>query len=243
MRIAILADIHSNLEAFTAVLADIARKGEVDEIWCLGDVVGYGPDPGSCIELLQRCNHICVAGNHDLAAIGKVDTKYFNPNAAAAVDWTVKQLSWENKQYLEKLPMTTEKGEFTLVHGSPMDPVFEYLISGGIAARNFPRFKTSYCLVGHSHQPLSFKEEEGDVVPIGLSPGVGVILGKSRMIINPGGVGQPRDGDPRASYILYDDTASVARLTRVEYDIETTQQKIMKAGLPVHLATRLKEGR
>ena len=243
MRVAILADIHSNLEAFTAVLADITRKGEVDEIWCLGDVVGYGPDPGPCIELLKRCNHVCVAGNHDLAAIGKVDTKYFNSHAAAAIDWTAQQLSWEDKQYLEKLPLTIEKDNFTLVHGSPMDPVFEYLISGGIAARNFSRFKTAYCLVGHSHQPISFKQEGSEVVPIGLSIGVGVILGKSRMIINPGAVGQPRDGNPEASYILYDDTASIARLVRVAYDIETTQQKIMKAGLPVHLATRLKEGR
>jgi diadenosine tetraphosphatase ApaH/serine/threonine PP2A family protein phosphatase len=243
MRCAILADIHSNLEAFTAVLGDVARKGEVDELWCLGDVVGYGPDPGPCIELLRRCNHVCVAGNHDLAAIGKIDTKYFNPHAAAAIDWTSKELSWKDKQYLEKLPLTIEKGDFTLVHGSPIDPVFEYVISGGIAARNFPRFQTTYCLVGHSHQPVSFKEENGSAVPIGLSPGVGIILAKTRMIINPGAVGQPRDGDPQASYILYDDEASVARLIRVPYDVEKTQYKIMKAGLPVHLATRLKEGR
>jgi len=243
MRCAFLADIHSNLEAFTAVLGDIARKGEVDEIWCLGDVVGYGPDPGPCIELLQRCNHVCIAGNHDLAAIGRVDTKYFNSHAAAAISWTQKQLNPEDVQYLESLPPKIEKDKFTMVHGSPMDPAFEYLISSGIAARNFPRIKTTYCLVGHSHQPVSFKEEDDSALPIGLSPGIGVILGKSRMIINPGAVGQPRDGDPRASYILYDDEASIARLVRVPYDIETTQQKIMEAGLPVHLATRLKEGR
>jgi diadenosine tetraphosphatase ApaH/serine/threonine PP2A family protein phosphatase len=243
MRYAIIADIHANLEALTAVLHDIERKGKIDELWCLGDVVGYGPDPGPCIEIIRRYGNVCVAGNHDLAVIGRVDTRYFNPHAAAAVSWTAKQLSPGNVQYLEKLPLTIEKGDFTLVHGSPMDPVFEYIISGGIAARNFPRFKTTYCLVGHSHQPVSFKEENGGAVPIGLTPGVGVILAKTRMIINPGAVGQPRDGDPQAAYMIFEDEASIIRLIRVPYDIETTQQKIMKAGLPVHLATRLKEGR
>lgn len=243
MRCAVLADIHSNLEAFSAVLADIEHKGEVDELWCLGDVVGYGPDPGPCIDTLRRYKHVCIAGNHDLAAVGKVDTKYFNPHAAAAIEWTARNLSDEQKQYLEELPLTVETGDFTLLHGSPMDPVFEYLISAGIADRNFPRFHTRYCLVGHSHQPVSFREENGGAVPVGLSPGIGIILGDPRMIINPGAVGQPRDGDPQASYILYDDEASVMRLIRIPYDIETTQDKIMKAGLPVHLATRLKEGR
>jgi len=243
MRCAVLADIHSNLEAFSAVLADIERKGEVDELWCLGDVVGYGPDPGPCIDTLLRYKHVCVAGNHDLASVGKVDTKYFNPHAAAAIAWTARNLSDAQKQYLEELPLKVEKGDFTFVHGSPMDPVFEYLISGGIADRNFPRFHTRYCLVGHSHQPVSFREENGGAVPVGLSPGIGIILGDARMIINPGAVGQPRDGDPQASYILYDTEASIMRLVRIPYDIETTQNKIMKAGLPVHLATRLKEGR
>jgi predicted phosphodiesterase len=243
MRCAFIADIHSNLEAFTAVLADIERKGEVEEIWCLGDIVGYGPDPGPCIELLRRRNHICVAGNHDLAAIGKVDTKYFNPHAAAAIDWTAGRLSREDAEYLAGLPLTINKGNFTLVHGSPMEPVFEYIISGSIAARNFPFFQTAYCLVGHSHQPVSFKEEDDGALPIGLSPGIGVILGETRMIINPGSVGQPRDGNPWASYVLYDDEASIIRLFRIPYNIVLTQQKIMRAGLPVHLATRLKEGR
>ena len=243
MRYAIFADIHSNLEAMTAVLGEIDHQGGVDEIWCLGDIVGYGPDPSKCIELLRRYNHVCVAGNHDLAAIGKVDTNYFNDHAAAAVRWTAQQLSPEDKQYLENLPLAVEKGDFSLVHGSPMDPVYEYIISSGIAARNFSFFESAYCLVGHSHQPVIFKEEDGAALPVSMTPGVGIILGKTRMIINPGGVGQPRDGDPRAAYIIYDTDSNIIRLFRIPYNVEATQHKIMQANLPVHLATRLKDGR
>ena len=243
MRYAIIADIHSNLAAFEAVLSDVERKGRVDEIWCLGDMVGYGPDPHQCIELLQRYNHVGVAGNHDWAVIGKIDTSYFNSFAATACQWTAQQLSPEDIQYLESLPTTIEKDEFLLVHGSPMEPIWEYVISTGIAERNFSSLKSKYCLVGHSHVPVAFKEEDGTVLPITLSPGIGLVIGDSRMIINPGGVGQPRDGDPRASYAIYDSESQIIRLYRVPYDISTTQDKMMQAGLPVHLVTRLKEGR
>jgi diadenosine tetraphosphatase ApaH/serine/threonine PP2A family protein phosphatase len=243
MRYALIADIHANLAAFTAVLADIEQKGGVDEIWCLGDIVGYGPDPCQCLEFLRRYNHVCVAGNHDWAAIGKIDTSYFNPLAAAACQWTAKQLSPGDIHYLEKLPLTIEKGDFLLVHGSPMEPIWEYVISTGIAARNFSFFKLPYCLVGHSHVPVVFREEGGSCLTVPLSPGIGLALGTSRMIINPGGVGQPRDGDPRASYAIYDSEGQIIRLYRIPYDISATQDKMMQAGLPIHLITRLKEGR
>ncbi len=244
MRCAIIADIHANLEAFTAVLGEIEHQGGVDEIWCLGDIVGYGPNPSKCIEVLQRYNHVCVVGNHDLAAIGAVGTGYFNVHAAAAIRWTAQQLTRDDIKYLSALPVTMVKGDFTLVHGSPMDPIYEYIISSGIAIRNFANFKSAYCLVGHSHQPVSFREEKsGECTPVSVSAGVGMILSDRRMIINPGSVGQPRDGDPDAAYVIYDSDGSIIRLFRVPYDIETTQDKIMKAGLPVHLATRLKEGR
>jgi diadenosine tetraphosphatase ApaH/serine/threonine PP2A family protein phosphatase len=243
MRCALIADIHANLTAFTAVLADIEQKGGVDEIWCLGDIVGYGPDPCQCLELLRKYNHVCVAGNHDWAAIGKVDTTYFNPMAAAACQWTAKQLSPGDIYYLEKLPLTIEKGDFLLVHGSPMEPIWEYVISTGIAARNFSFLKLPYCLVGHSHVPVVFREEGGSCLTVPLSPGIGLALGTSRMIINPGGVGQPRDGDPRASYAIYDSEGQIIRLYRIPYDISATQDKMMQAGLPIHLITRLKEGR
>ena len=243
MRYAIIADIHSNLAALTAVLSDIEQRGGVDEIWCLGDVVGYGPDPHQCIELLRRYNHVCVAGNHDRAAIGKLDTSYFNPLAAAACHWTARQLSPEDIQYLESLPLTIEKDDFILVHGSPVEPILEYVISTSIAAKNFAFFQSPYCLVGHSHVPAVFKEEDGSCLSIPFSPGIGMVLGASRLIINPGGVGQPRDGDARASYAIYNSEGRVIRLYRIPYDIGATQDKMMQAGLPIHLVTRLKEGR
>ena len=243
MHYAILADIHANLAAFEAVLGDIEKKGGVDEIWCLGDIVGYGPSPSQCIELLRKYNHVCVVGNHDLAAIGKMELSYFNPYAATACQWTAGQLSRDDIRYLERLPLTLEKGEFLLAHGSPADPALEYVMSTSIAARNFEFLKLPYCLVGHTHVPAAFREEEGECLSVGLSPGIGMVLGKHRMIINPGGVGQPRDGDPRAGYAIYDDEGRVLRLYRIEYDISATQDKMMKAGLPVHLITRLEQGR
>lgn len=243
MRYGILADIHANLAAFEAVLGDIEKKGGVDEIWCLGDIVGYGPDPRRCIELLRQHNHVCVVGNHDLAAIGKMELSYFNPYAAAACRWTTAQLSEDDVKYLASLPLTLEKGEFLLAHGSPAEPALEYVMSASVAARNFEFFQLPYCLVGHTHVPAAFREEESDCITVGLSPGIGMVLGESRMIINPGGVGQPRDGDPRASYAIYDSEGRIFRLYRIPYDIGATQDKMMQANLPVHLVTRLEEGR
>lgn len=238
-----MADIHANLAAFEAVLGDIESKGGVDELWCLGDIVDYGPDPHQCIELLRQYNPVCVAGNHDLAAIGRVDTVYFNPDAVVSCRWTAGQLSPDDIRYLGSLPLTIEKDGFTLVHGSPREPVWEYVISADVAARNFSFFQSPFCLVGHSHVPAVFKEEAGSCLSVPFSTGIGLILAKHRMIINPGGVGQPRDGDPRASYAIYESEGRVIRLYRVPYDIGATQDKMMQAGLPIHLVTRLQEGR
>jgi len=157
VRYAIIADIHANLAAFTAVLDDIARQGGVEEVWCLGDVVGYGPDPHQCIELLRHYDHVCVAGNHDWAAIGKLSLSEFNPDAAAASRWTAQQLSPEDVAYLESLPLVIEKDDFTLVHGSPREPIWEYLLSISAARQNFTYFQSQFCLVGHSHVPLVFR--------------------------------------------------------------------------------------
>jgi len=241
MHYAIIADIHANLAAFTAVLEDMAHRGEVEEVWCLGDVVGYGPDPHQCIERLRQCNHVCVAGNHDWAAIGKIDTASFNPDAAAC-HWTARQLSTEDIEYLKSLPLTIEKGDFTLVHGSPREPIWEYILSTGIARENFNFLQTQYCLIGHSHIPLVFKDEVDSCSFSQPSPNIGLMLGKSRLIINTGGVGQPRDGDPRASYAIYDSEARVLRFYRVPYDIAATQDKMVQAGLPIPLASRLDYG-
>jgi len=243
MRCALVADIHANLAAFTAVLEDIERRGGVEEFWCLGDIIGYGPDPSQCIELLRKYKHICVAGNHDLGAIGKLDIAKFNPDAAFACRWTVQQLSPEDIKYLDNLPSVIEKDDFTLVHGSPREPIWEYLISKGSAQENFACFKTKYCLVGHSHMPLIFRQnEDGGCSFIPLTDSVGQVLGKRRMIVNPGGVGQPRDGDPRASYAIYDSDSGVVRLYRVVYNISATQGEMVKKNLPVRLIVRLEHG-
>ena len=243
MRYAILADIHANLAAFNAVLDDIISQGGVEKIWCLGDVVGYGPDPHQCIELLCQTEHICVAGNHDWAAIGRVDTAEFNPDAAAACRWTSGQLDRKDMEYLAQLPLVTEDGDFTLVHGSPREPTWEYLTSTGVAKENFACFRSQFCLVGHSHIPLVFSHDDsGNITASQLLPDIKLTLGRNRLIINPGGVGQPRDSDPRASYALYDSENAVIRLRRIPYDIRATQDRMMAQGLPVRLVVRLASG-
>jgi len=243
MKYAIISDIHSNLEAFTAVLEDIMHRGGVEEIWCLGDVVGYGPDPHKCIKMLRQCNHICVAGNHDVAVAGKIGFEKFNPDAGIVCRWSVEQVTAEDKKYLASLPLTVEKGVFTLVHGSPREPVWQCVDSNSIARENFSFFKTDYCLVGHSHKPLVFKNEEGNCSSGHFVPNVGLALGKNHLIISPGGVGQPRDGNPLASYAIYDSEAVAIRLYRIPYDMKATQDKMMRRGLPVRLVTRLEAGR
>ncbi len=243
MRYAIIADIHANLAAFAAVLVDIERRGEAEELWCLGDIVGYGPDPRQCIELLRQTNHVCVAGNHDWAAVGKIDVSPFNPDAATACLWTAEQLAPEHKQYLRQLPQVIQKDDFTLVHGSPRDPIWEYLLSISTARENFAYFKSRFCLVGHSHVPLIFKYGKNGACSFNqFSTSIGLALAKNRLIINPGAVGQPRDGDPRASYAIYDTESRLVRLYRVSYDVRTTQTSMVKYNLPMRLVERLSHG-
>lgn len=240
MRYAILADIHGNLEAFQSVLQDIDTMGGVDELWCLGDIVGYGPEPSTCLTLLRRYPHVCVAGNHDWAAVGKIDTADFNPDAADACRWTAGQLTSADREYLQNLPLTVTRGEFTMVHGSPRDPLYEYIFSAVSAAGNFQSFGTTHCLVGHTHVPAVFTDSEVVCLKASLPPVLQ--LGGGRLIVNPGGVGQPRDGDPRASYAIYDEAERVICSYRVPYDIAAVQGKMSKAGLPVYLSERLSEG-
>ena len=238
MRILIVSDIHSNLEAFRAVL-DRAQQGAFHLVWCLGDVVGYGPDPGPCIELLREHEAICVAGNHDCAAVGKADIEMFNPYAAAACRWTEEQLTPAHRRYLEELPQVVQQSSFTLVHGSLRDPIWEYLLSCEAAAATFARCTTPHCLVGHSHIPFSCQEG------IGLRQFRGeaqVVLGPGRLIINPGSVGQPRDGDPRASYAVYDTEKQQVEHYRVEYDIAAVQGKMRCAKLPTPPIEPLSQG-
>ncbi len=239
----IVADIHSNLEAFQAVVADAEENGGFDEIWCLGDTVGYGPDPARCIELLRSYPLSCVAGNHDWAAVSKISTIDFNPVAAAACQWTSSQLSAEQADFLRYLPDVVLNCEFTLVHGSLREPMWEYLIHPEAAMATFQLLKTRFCVLGHSHIPFICREQGDQCVFVPFPEGEPLPLGEERLIINPGGVGQPRDGDPRPSYVLYDSVRGTIERSRVTYDIRATQEKMSLAGLPPPLIARLDYGR
>jgi diadenosine tetraphosphatase ApaH/serine/threonine PP2A family protein phosphatase len=242
MRYAVLADIHSNLEAFQAVLTDLEERGGADEIWCLGDIVGYGPDPRECIRLLRQYRSSCVAGNHDWAAIGKLDTSAFNPEAAAASQWTAGALTKEDADYLASLPLTLSQGDFTMVHGSPREPVWEYILSVHTAKANFGHFDSKFCLIGHSHSPLLFELDSKNSCRLHQLPEQLSLKTESRFIINCGSVGQPRDGDPRASYAIIDTEQEFLWHYRVKYNFKATQEKILDADLPVRLASRLSVG-
>lgn len=243
MRCLILSDIHSNLEAFKAVVDD---AGPVDQVWCLGDVVGYGPDPNACVELLRSLPHCCVAGNHDWATLGKLDLDDFNPDARDANLWNRQQLTPDNLAYLQALPEVLVKGEFTLAHGSPRHPIWEYIIYTSTARTNFSHFDTRYCLVGHTHTPVIFRlrnnqgKESCDVIPPTLN--TPQQLGQERLIVNPGSVGQPRDGNPAASYVILDLADLTLEYRRVAYPLEETQAKMMEHNLPLRLVLRLGYG-
>lgn len=245
MRYLVLADIHGNLEAFESVLDNAQTQGGFDEVWYLGDVVGYGPDPAECVRRLRALPHKAVAGNHDLAAIGRLDIDEFNPEAAAAALWVARQLSRQEAEYLASLPQRLEVGDVTLAHGSPRDPTWEYVLSLEAAAAGFAAFPGRLCFVGHSHVPLVFLCStatgacDGGLMP----PEVKLEPQGVRYIVNPGGVGQPRDGDPRASYIIYNASDNLIRHFRVPYPIATTQAKMLQAGLPHRLIARLSYGR
>ena len=244
MRIAIVGDIHSNLSAFQALLRHAEGLGKIDTIWCLGDIVGYGPHPNESISLLRSYDHVAVVGNHDMAACGRMGTEEFNHAAAEAARWTEGQLTEDSRSYLLELRQVEEVGDFTLVHGSLRWPEWEYLLSGEQARGHLELQRTRYGLVGHSHLPFVCREQ-GSEMPIlrPASDGESVELGDDRMILNPGGAGQPRDGDPRAAYALYDTDAGVVTFYRIEYDISATQRAMKKTELPRWLSERLSEGR
>jgi diadenosine tetraphosphatase ApaH/serine/threonine PP2A family protein phosphatase len=237
----ILSDVHANLTALEAVLADAP---DFDEIWCLGDLVGYGPNPNECVERIQDFDHISLAGNHDLAALGRLDIRSFNTDARLANAWTQSELTPAVREYLSELPPQMEKDDFYLAHASPREPVWEYILDASLAYANFAYFSAAICLVGHTHVPIIFELDEQQrrcettVAPFPES----VSLGPRRMIINPGSVGQPRDGNPDAAYAIFDSEQQSIRLHRIPYDISATQKKMQAHGLPVRLAARLSYG-
>lgn len=246
MRALIVSDIHSNLEALEAVVADAQGRGGFDTVWCLGDSVGYGPDPEACMDLLMSHPLVAVAGNHDRAALNPRESADFNNAAAVAADWTARRLGQEYLEFLGGLPEVTMAGEFTLVHGSLRAPLREYLLNEEAAASTFGRLTTAYCLVGHSHMPFLCLENRDGPTFVQFSEDEVFPLDQRRWIANPGSVGQPRDYDPRPSYALYvmedrDSHGSLER-HRVEYDRAATQEKMRLAGLPRSLIDRLNYG-
>ncbi len=242
MRVLIISDIHANLTAFETVLED--AKGQWEYVWCLGDVVGYGPDPNESVELLRSLPHLCLAGNHDWAALGRLDIRTFNPDARKAVNWTTDTLTAANTNYLEALPTTFVIGNYTLAHGSPREPVWEYILEPLIAALNFSHFETPYCLVGHTHQPVIYEmvTEQGETEAISPTYRQRRQLNGRRQIINPGSVGQPRDQNPDAAYAILDVETNVWEARRVPYDIPAVQRRMRKHDLPERLISRLEHG-
>jgi predicted phosphodiesterase len=244
MLVLVISDIHANLAALEAVLAD-ARQFDYKAVWCLGDIVGYGPEPDECVNRIRCLEPIIVAGNHDWAVVDRMDINDFNPEAGRAVLWSRLQMSQENLAWLSSLPSEPQVlGEFTLTHGSPRNPVWEYILNPAVARANFDHFDTPYCLVGHTHVPaLYVSEGKARVSVFSAQPGrLRALSSSGRMILNPGSVGQPRDNDPRAAYTILDTEKATWLSCRVPYPVEVTQAHMRTAGLPERLINRLSFG-
>lgn len=243
MRTLILSDIHANLTALSAVLEDAKPY---DRVWCLGDIVGYGPDPNACVERLRELPGLkCIKGNHDSAILGEIDKNAFNFEARASLEWLDSKLKPHNRRWLATLEERLKIEQFTLVHGSPRNPIWEYIMDLSVARQNMSAFDTQLCLVGHTHIPCVFKMDEDEAITstrlYAMSPEVLFKLAH-RAIINPGSVGQPRDHDPRSSYLMYDSTSGDYTYHRVAYDFEKVQERIQAAGLPSRHGDRLASG-
>lgn len=268
MRVLILSDIHANLTALETVFA--AAQGEYDAVWCLGDVLGYGPRPNECVEMVREKVDLCVIGNHDWAVLGRsgINVEDFNPQARQAVMWSRETLSAANRDYLDRLPdepiSPEEAPDFLITHASPREPVWEYILSPGVALENFAVFPQPFCLVGHTHKPAIYRWQAHATPPADpisdssdpavfvatvhhLQPRAGVVYGLDadpphRLILNPGSVGQPRDNDARAAYAILDLDRRTWCHHRVAYPIELTQSQMRSAGLPKRLIDRLSFG-
>lgn len=240
MKIALIGDVHSNLEALQVVMKEI-EKAKVERIYCLGDTVGYNANPVECLKIIREKGIVGVAGNHDFAAVGMTSTENFNPYAYLAASWAAKQLSADDKKYIEGLPLVRKMPELTLVHATLHEPEnWGYIFTPRDAQESFEYQQTPVCFIGHSHVPGIF-EENGEVL---YSPQGEIPLKRDlRYIINTGSVGQPRDGNPRACYVIFDTEKWTVDFRRVPYDLAKTQEKVIAAGLPPFLAERLSVGR
>jgi predicted phosphodiesterase len=241
MKTLLISDVHANLTALEAVLAD---AGSFDAVWCLGDLVGYGPDPNECVERVAALPNLrCVLGNHDAAALRQIEVDAFNPEARAALVWTQKQLSDTNAAFLRNLPEMVEVEQITLVHGSPRQPVWEYLLDTRTATVNFEYFDTLYCFAGHTHLPvIYYLPDDQRMAHLIVPENTTQVTLAPRAIINPGSVGQPRDRDPRAAYALLDMEDYTWAWHRVNYDIASVQERMRQAHLPERHILRLAAG-
>jgi predicted phosphodiesterase len=239
VRVAVISDVHGNLHALETVLERIAADAP-DELWCLGDLVGYGPRPNRCCALVAERADVCLIGNHDLGVLGRIDLGDFSPDAAAAASWTAEVLDREARAYLERLSSSGERAGVGLFHASPRDPVWEYVLSPGEAVAALVEAAHDLVLVGHSHVALRYGWDQAALAL--CEEGTEVDLARERWLLNPGSVGQPRDGDPRAAWLLLDLDARRATYRRETYPVARTQEEILEAGLPEPLAARLAHG-
>ncbi|MGI8559518.1 MAG: metallophosphoesterase family protein [Solirubrobacteraceae bacterium] len=242
MKVAIVSDIHGNRQAFEAVLDEIAQA-DVNEVWCLGDLVGYGADPDACVELARESAEVCLAGNHDLAVTGDIPLDEFSRGAGIAARWTQEVMAPENMAFLRGLDTSSVERSVGLYHASPRDPIWEYVLSALLAELCLDAQAERVCLVGHSHVALSFERPEGaPATGEARRAGSELDVAAGEWILNPGSVGQPRDGDSRAAWLLLDTSAWTARYCRTEYDIAGAAAAIRAARLPDSLAERLEYG-
>ncbi len=235
----VLSDIHGNKDALDAVIAD---AGAAERIWCLGDIVGYGPEPGACVAWVREHCDLVLSGNHDYAAFDPLVIRDFNPNAARAAEWTRDQLAADEIAYLQSLPSLVEVDGVMLAHASPVDPIWTYILSVVDARDAFSALTGALCFVGHTHVAACYAEVDRMTVRVPVVNDDPLPVRGGRFIVNPGSVGQPRDRDPDAAYLWYDDEAQTVTWKRVAYDIKVVQEKILRAGLPDRLAARLALG-
>ena len=241
MKVAVVSDVHANLHALEAVLAEV-DKGGFDQLWCLGDIVGYGPKPNECVAILEERVSICLAGNHDLVVLGKISLATFGGEAGAAAAWTREMLDAPSRAFLTTLAPSAVTTGAELFHGSPRDPVWDYVLTEDAARWTFAATTTPLVLVGHSHVALELAGDGTEVRGGQAAAGTTLDLGAARRLLNPGSVGQPRDGDPRAAWLEVDISAGRATFRRTDYSVERTQTEMHDLDLPEVLAARLEHG-